>query len=77
MQVQDWSHWLACAFTSLRNVFIWAVVAHAFHPSTQEAEAGWWISEFEASLVYRGVSSRTDRVTWPKKKKNIYALLLV
>jgi hypothetical protein len=28
------------------------VVAHAFNPSTQEAE-GRWISEFEASLVYR------------------------
>jgi hypothetical protein len=36
------------------------VVAHAFNPSTREAEAGRWISEFEASLVYR-VSSRTAR----------------
>ena len=36
-----------------------AVVAHAFNPSTWEAEAGG--SEFEASLVYR-VSSRTARV---------------
>jgi hypothetical protein len=35
------------------------VVTHAFEPSTQEAEAG-WISEFEASLVYK-VSSRTAR----------------
>jgi hypothetical protein len=33
------------------------VVAHAFNPSTWEAEA---ISEFKASLVYR-VSSRTAR----------------
>jgi hypothetical protein len=32
------------------------VVAHAFNPST-----GGWISEFEASLVYR-VSSRKARV---------------
>jgi hypothetical protein len=32
------------------------VVAHAFNPSTREAEAG----EFEATLVYR-VSSRTAR----------------
>jgi hypothetical protein len=31
-------------------------MAHAFNPSTQEAEAG----EFEASLVYK-VSSRTAR----------------
>jgi hypothetical protein len=46
------------------------VVAHTFNPSTQEAgfrpsftqEAGRWISEFEASLVYR-VSSRTARAT--------------
>jgi hypothetical protein len=36
------------------------VVAHAFNPSTREAEAG--ISEFKASLVYR-VSSRTARAT--------------
>jgi hypothetical protein len=36
------------------------VVAHAFNPSTQEAEAGGF--EFEASLVYR-VSSRTARAT--------------
>jgi hypothetical protein len=34
------------------------VVAHAFNPSTWEAEAG----EFEASLVYK-VSSRTARAT--------------
>jgi hypothetical protein len=34
----------------------WAVVAHAFNPSTWEAEAG----GFEASLVYR-VSSRIAR----------------
>jgi hypothetical protein len=33
------------------------VVAHAFNPSTREAEAGGSL-EFEASLVYR-VSSRT------------------
>ena len=33
-----------------------------FIPSTQEAEAGRWISEFEASLVYR-VSSRAARAT--------------
>jgi hypothetical protein len=40
------------------------MVAHAFNPSTWEAEAGGGrrISEFEASLVYR-VSSRTARAT--------------
>jgi hypothetical protein len=40
------------------------VVAHAFNPSTWEAEAilSLRISEFEASLVYR-VSSRTARAT--------------
>jgi hypothetical protein len=38
-----------------------AVVAHAFNPSTWEAEAGrFLISEFKASLVFR-VSSRTAR----------------
>jgi hypothetical protein len=35
------------------------VVAHAFNPSTREAEAGGFL-EFEASLAYR-VSSRTAR----------------
>ena len=35
------------------------MVAHAFSPSTREAK-GRWISEFQASLVYK-VSSRTAR----------------
>jgi hypothetical protein len=51
------------------------MVAHAFNPSTWEAEAGEFL-EFEASLVYR-VSSRTARTTQknhvsekiPKNKK--------
>jgi hypothetical protein len=38
------------------------VVAQAFNLSTQMAETGRWISEFEASLVYRA-SSRTARTT--------------
>ena len=37
-----------------------AVMAHAFNPSTLEAEAGG--SEFKANLVYRS-SSRTVRAT--------------
>jgi hypothetical protein len=51
------------------------VVAHAFKPSTREAEAGGFL-EFEASLVYK-VSSRTARATQRnpvsknKKQKNI------
>ena len=53
------------------------MVAHAFNPSTWEAEAGRRISEFEASLAYR-VSSRTqdshratqrNPVSGKKKKK--------
>jgi hypothetical protein len=47
------------------------VAAHAFNPSTRDAEAGGF-SEFEASLVYR-VSSRTvkaiQRNPVSKKKK--------
>jgi hypothetical protein len=39
----------------------WAVVVHAFNPSTWEAEAGGFL-EFAAILVYR-VSSRTARAT--------------
>jgi hypothetical protein len=38
------------------------VVAHAFDPSTWEAEAR-WISKFEDSLVYK-VSSRTARAIY-------------
>ena len=37
------------------------ILAHIFNPSTWEA-AGKWISEFEASLVYK-VSSRTAGAT--------------
>jgi hypothetical protein len=36
------------------------LVAHTFNHSTWEAEAGRFLSEFKASLVYR-VSSRTAR----------------
>jgi hypothetical protein len=39
----------------------WVVVAQAFNPSTQEAEAGRSL-EFKASLDYR-VSSRTAKAT--------------
>jgi hypothetical protein len=56
------------------------VVAHAFNPSTREAEAGGSL-EFEASLVYK-VSSRTARAIQrnpvsknqkkKKKKKEIF-----
>jgi hypothetical protein len=38
------------------------MVAHAFNPSTWEAEGGGFRSEFEASLVYK-VSSWTARAT--------------
>ena len=46
------------------------MVAHAFNPSTWEAEAGGFL-EFEASLVYK-VSSRTARATQgnPVSKSN-------
>jgi hypothetical protein len=46
------------------------VVAHTFNPSTREC-GGRWISEFEASLVYK-VSSRTARAIQrnPVSKKN-------
>jgi hypothetical protein len=45
----------------------WAVVAHAFNPSTRETR-GKRISEFEASLAYR-VSSRTARATQRKQQQ--------
>ena len=37
-------------------------MVHDFYPSTREAEAGGWISEFKASLVYRA-DSGTARAT--------------
>ena len=60
----------------------WAVVAHAFNPSTKEAEVGSQedLCEIEASLVYR-VSSRTAKTTERNKpclgktnKKTFYLL---
>jgi hypothetical protein len=51
------------------------VVALDFHPITGR---GRWISEFEASLVYR-VSSRTARLhreTLFQKKPKIYVLMI-
>jgi hypothetical protein len=48
------------------------VVAHTFNPFKHLGGRGSWISEFEASLVYK-VSSRTARATQKipvsKKKK--------
>jgi hypothetical protein len=57
------------------------VVAHAFNPSTWEAEAGRQISEFEASLVYR-VSSRTARViqrnpVWKNNNNNKIIIIIM
>jgi hypothetical protein len=43
-----------------KQTISWAVVVHAFNPSTWLGGRGRWISEFEASLVYK-VSSRTAR----------------
>jgi hypothetical protein len=45
------------------------VVAHAFNPSTQEAEAGRWIYEFEASLP--------QQPGLPGFKKNIYIYIYI
>ena len=44
-------------------------MAHAFNPSIGELEASRWISELEASLVYRE-SSRTARATQRTKTLN-------
>ena len=44
-----------------------AVVAHTFYFSTQEAEAGRDLCEFEANLVYK-VNSRTARVVTLSQK---------
>jgi hypothetical protein len=45
-----------------------AVVAHAFNPSTWEA--GRWISEFEASLVYSVISGRAKTAQRNSVSKN-------
>jgi hypothetical protein len=60
---------------SLRFIFLWpGVAAHAFNPSTQEAEAGGFLSS-RLAVVYR-VSSRTARAIQrnpvSKKKKFIF-----
>lgn len=44
----------------IKEIFCWSVVAHAFKPSTMEAETNRY--EFNASLFYV-VSSRTVRST--------------
>jgi hypothetical protein len=58
--------------TPLRGTVGWAVVAHAFNPSTWEAETGGFLSSRPAWSLYR-VSSRTARATQrnpvSKKKK--------
>ena len=41
----------------------WVVVAHAFNPSTREGGRGRWISEFEASLIYRASARRGSKAT--------------
>ena len=58
----------------LLNIFSLRVkylVVHAFLLSTWEADRGRWMSEFEASLVYRVSSRATQRnpVLKPKKEK--------
>jgi hypothetical protein len=45
------------------------VVVHTFNPSTWEAEAGGFLSEFEARLVYR-VSARTTQRKLLSQKNN-------
>jgi hypothetical protein len=52
------------------------VVAHTFNPSTQEAEEGATLFEFEASLVYR-VSSRTTKATQKNPVSNKQAECVV
>jgi hypothetical protein len=54
------SSFLLLLFLFFKDLFYWpGLVAHAFNPSTWEAEAGGFLS-FDASLVYK-VSSRTAR----------------
>ena len=64
---------LACSF-QFRNMVPLAVVAPALNPNTQ-AEAGGWLSEFEASLVYR-MNSRTSKAIQriPVLKKDAWAV---
>jgi hypothetical protein len=65
-----------------KEIYQPGVVAHDFNPSTLGGR-GRWISEFEASLVYR-VSSRTARAiqrnpvskNQKKKKKRFISLLM-
>lgn len=47
------------------DLFIWAVIVHAFSPTTEEEQAGGSLSLFEASLVFK-VISRTARTVTEK-----------
>lgn len=44
------------------------MVPHTFHPSIQEVEAGWLISELEASLIYRASSCLWDSQGYREKQ---------
>lgn len=48
------------------------MVPHTFNPSTQEAAAGRWVSEFNVSLVYIG-SSRTTKTN--EKIRQFYGVV--
>ena len=56
----------------MRKLASWAVVAHAFNPSTREAEAMEDLSEFKAGLLYMPgsrPSTATGRELVSKERK--------
>jgi hypothetical protein len=48
----------------------WAVVAHAFNPSTREAEAGGFLSSRTARATQRNPISKKQKNKQTKKTKN-------
>jgi hypothetical protein len=48
---------------------VWAVVAHAFNPSTREAEAGRFLSAFQDSQDYTEKLEKQNKTTKQNKTK--------
>ena len=48
---------------------VWAVVAHAFNPSTREAEAGRFLSAFQDSQDYTENLEKQNKTTKQNKTK--------
>ena len=73
------SSWMNYQLLGVQNLS-WALVAHTFNPSTQEAEAGRSLCEFKASLIdiesSRTGSKATQRNPVSNKQTNEFKIYL-